>query len=369
MNYRMNGIMSLYFSPEFHTAFYSGYTDKRAAYKVGISYNMHAMGTHLMKSDWFIEASTGVQLLTNSLIKTSETLGQVYKLGVGAWMNSSFGVRFAGTASVNKYQQMSDNSNRYVQFYSLQPSVLFDPLNFLPSYYRGDAKAGLFLFGGPVLGVCVVDRGYKWKNVYSTGFNAGMQAWVKVGENQRLFVEPMYSMNALDRAAVNVGMAIDMVQNKQSAKGTSELNNFFVQVGAGNASDFYNRNRTQDTGLNLGFELTAGYRFNTKSAVRVSMGYIPAKSDVTTADDELSVAYQVNLSNLFLGESSARRLSLEAFAGLSFVGKKESVLSLGGLAGFQANFHMNDQLYLFASPEIRLNHTKNKTLFGVGYNF
>jgi hypothetical protein len=51
------------------------------------------------------------------------------------------------------------------------------------------------------------------------------------------------------------------------------------------------------------------------------------------------------------------------------VGKKESVLSLGGLAGFQANFHMNDQLYLFASPEIRLNHTKNKTLFGVGYNF
>ena len=134
LSYRMNEIMSLHFSPEFHTAFYSGYTDKRAAYKVGISYNMHAMGTHLMKSDWFFEASTGVQMLTNSMIEASETLGQVYKLGVGTWMNSTFGVRFAGTASVNKYQQMSDNSNRYVQFYSLQPSVLFDPLNFLPSY-------------------------------------------------------------------------------------------------------------------------------------------------------------------------------------------------------------------------------------------
>lgn len=369
LSYRMNEIMSLHFSPEFHTAFYSGYTDKRAAYKVGISYNMHAMGTHLMKSDWFFEASTGVQMLTNSMIEASETLGQVYKLGVGTWMNSTFGVRFAGTASVNKYQQKPDNSNRYVQFYSLQPSVLFDPLNLLASYYRGDAKAGLFLFGGPVLGICVVDKGYKWKNVYSTGFNAGMQAWVKVGENQRLFVEPMYSMNALDRLAVNVGMSVDMTKKQETAKDSYELKPFFVQAGAGNASDFYNSNRMQDTGLNLGFELTAGYRFNTQSAVRLSVGYIPAKSGVTTADDDLSVAYQVNLSNLFLGENSARRLSLEAFAGLSFVNKKESVLSLGGLAGFQANFHMNDKLYLFASPEIRLNHTKNKTLFGVGYNF
>lgn len=367
--YRVNDIMTLHFSPEFHTAFYSGYTDKRAAYKVGMSYNLNAMGSHLMKSDWFFEASTGVQVLTNAMIETSQTVGQVYKLGIGTWTGSLFGVRFAATASTNKWAEKELNPNRYVQFYSLQPSILFDPLSLMPSYYRGDANAGLYLFGGPVLGLCVVDKGSYWKNVYSTGFNAGMQAWVKVGEHQRLFVEPMFSMNALDRAAVNVGMAIDMVQNKQSAKGAADLKNFFVQVGGGNASDYYTRNRNVKTSLNLGVELAGGYRFDAKSAVRVGLGYIPAKKDATETEHDLNVAYQVNLSNLFLGENNARRLSLEAFAGVSFINEEKSVMAFGTLAGLQANFHMNDKLYLFASPELRIGKSKNKMLFGVGYNF
>ena len=366
LSYRMNEIMSLHFSPEYHTAFYSKYTDKRAAYKVGMSYNMHAMGTHLMKSDWFFEASTGVQMLTNSKIETSESLGQVYKLGVGAWINSTFGFRFAGTASANKFQQKPDNSYRYAQFYNLQPSLLFDPLSLLPSYYRGDAKAGLFLFGGPALGIW---KHYKERDVYTNGLNVGMQAWVKAGENQRLFVEPIYKMKGPNRMAVNVGMSVDMSKKQETAKGAYDLKHFFVQAGAVNASDFCNQNSLQDTGLNLGFELTAGYRFDPTSSVRVSLGYIPAKTDVTPADDDLSIAYQMNLSNLFLGETNARRLSLEAFAGLSFVNKEESTLSLSSLVGFQANFHMNDKLYLFASPEVRLNNTKNKMLLGIGYNF
>ena len=190
--YRANERMAFHLSPEWHWAFGDRRTDKRMAYKLGMTYHMNSRG-NAQPLPWFVNASSGVQLLTNAPIDAQNTLGPLHKLAVGTWMNSLMGVRFAGTASANRWMNKNDRTSKYLQSYSIQPSVIFDPISLLPSYDRDDAKAGLYFLGGPEMGVTVMENDYRWDKQYTTGFNVGLQGWVKVGEHQRLFIEPSYS--------------------------------------------------------------------------------------------------------------------------------------------------------------------------------
>lgn len=367
--FRMNDRMALHFSPELHAAFKSDHSDKRVAYKMGLTYQLNGKGRNMQALDWFFDASTGVQQLTNAPLEAQNTLGQIHKLSVGTWMNSLVGVRFAGTASVNRWMHKNETSSLYLQYYAFQPSVIFDPLSLIPAYDREDAKAGIYLVGGPEMGVTVMEKNLEWNQQYTTGLNVGVQGWMKIGEHQRLFIEPMYSQTSIDRMGVNVGLSLDMGKVNTSWDDVNAFKHFYVQMGAGSVSDIYNRNRYMKPTFRPSYEFTAGYRIDPLSSIRFSLGHTPGKKNVSLQDSDLSAAYQLNLSNLFLGENTNRRLDLEAFAGISCIKVDDLVLSIGSVVGMQANYHLNDNFYLYVSPEARIVHSKYKTLFGVGYKW
>lgn len=369
LGYRVNSRMALHLSPEWQLAFRSGHSDKRLAYQLGMTYSLNGRNQHLQQLDWFFDVSTGAQQLSNAPLPAQHTWGQAQKIAMGTWMNSLVGIRFAGTASSNRWMHKNEKASKYLQQYSFQPSLLFDPLSLIPSYARSDAKAGLYLLAGPEVGMTVQDKDYRWVNQYATGWHAGLQGWVRVGSHQRLFIEPVYRSMSIESMGVQLGLSLDMVKNKTPWRATDDWNRFYVQLGAGHVSDIYNQNRYTKSTLRPSVEFAAGYRIDPLSSIRFSLGYQPGKQNVSLQDSDLSAAYQLNLSNLFLGENKNRRLELEAFAGLSCIKVHDLVLSVGSIVGVQANYHLRDNLYLYVAPEARMVHSKYKTLFGVGYRF
>ena len=284
-------------------------------------------------------------------------------------MNSLLGVRFAGTASANRWMNKNERTSKYLQSYSFQPSILFDPISLIPSYDRDEAKAGLYFTGGPDMGVTVMDKDNRWDQQYNVGFNFGLQSWVKVGDHQRLFIEPSYSSTNLDAIGVNVGMSMDIVKGKGSLKNTDDFHHYFIQLGVGNGYDIFNQNHYTETTFRPLCEFTAGYRIDPLSSIRFSLGHTPGKKGTSLKDSDLSAAYQLNLTNLFLGDYTRKKLELEAFAGISFISVEDLVLSVGSVVGVQANYNLNDKLYFYVSPEARIVHSKYKTMFGIGYKW
>lgn len=380
--FKLNNQLSFHFSPELQTAFNSRYSDKRIAYKMGLKYRLNDQGRKLNSLDWFVNASTGVQLLANAPIDASNTLGLLHKLSIGTWMNSLVGVRFGATASINRWAEKNSTTSKYMQYYSFQPTMLFDPLSLIPAYDRSDASAGVYLFGGPEMGVTVMEKNNEWNSQYTTGFNIGMQGWLKIGEHQRLFVEPSYSRTTISdndtpnstrnngMFGVNVGISMDIVKHGRTFnQGTEDMKRFFVQMGVGNGYDILNQNHDMKTSLHPSYEFVAGYRLDELSAVRLSIGHNAKKKNVALKDNDLSAAYQLNLSKLFTGDNSNKRFDLEAFAGVTCMNIEDLSLAVGGIVGVQANYHVNDRLYLYLSPEARIVHSKYKAILGIGYKW
>ena len=367
--YRVNDHMTFHLAPEWQVAYRAGHADKRVAYQMGLSYNLNGRSLNRQQLDWFFAASTGVQQLTNAPLEGQHTWGPLQKIAVGGWMNSLIGVQFAGTASINRWMHKNETASKYLQHYSFQPSILVDPLSLIPSYDRSEAKAGLTLMGGPEMAMTILEKNYQWDKDYSTGLQVGLQGWVKVGDHQRLFVEPSYSTTVVDRLGVNVGLSLDMVKGKTPWNDTDEFQRYYVQLGAGNVTDIYNQNRYNKPTFRPSFEFAAGYHIDPLSSIRFSLAHTPGKKQFSLQDSDLSAAYQLNLSNLFLGQNKHRRLELAAFAGLSCISVEDLVLSIGSVVGVQANYHLNDKLYLYVSPEARIVHSKYKTLFGIGYKW
>jgi hypothetical protein len=331
--------------------------------------------------DWFVNTSTGVQILPNAPIGSENTLGTLHKLSVGTWLNSLVGVRLGGTASLNRWAVKKVTTSKYLQHYSLQTAIMFNPISLFPSYDRATAAAGLYLFGGPEMGMSIMEKNNKWNNQYTTGFHVGMQGWVKVDDHQRVFIEPSYAQTTIqdgvtptgtrknEMMGLNVGLSMDIVKHPRTMVKKQDMKHFFVQLGAGNGSDIFNQNHDMKSTLRPLYELVAGYRIDNLSAVRFSLGHNPGKEKVALRDDDISTSYQLNVTNLFTGTDVKKRLELEAFAGLSYMNVKDLSLAIGGVVGVQANYHLNDRFYVYVSPEARIVHSKYKTVLGVGYKW
>ena len=379
--YKMNSHLGFHFAPELHAAFGSDYSDRRVAYKLGLTYRLNNYRKNLTPLDWFVNTSTGVQILPNAPIGSENTLGTLHKLSVGTWLNSLVGVRLGGTASLNRWAVKKVTTSKYLQHYSLQTAIMFNPISLFPSYDRATAAAGLYLFGGPEMGMSIMEKNNKWNNQYTTGFHVGMQGWVKVDDHQRVFIEPSYAQTTIqdgvtptgtrknEMMGLNVGLSMDIVKHPRTMVKKQDMKHFFVQLGAGNGSDIFNQNHDMKSTLRPLYELVAGYRIDNLSAVRFSLGHNPGKEKVALRDDDISTSYQLNVTNLFTGTDVKKRLELEAFAGLSYMNVKDLSLAIGGVVGVQANYHLNDRFYVYVSPEARIVHSKYKTVLGVGYKW
>ena len=381
--YRLNSHMTTYFAPELvsYLPDKNGDHSSRVSYKVGLTYRFNSGNSQLEKLRWFINLGAGVGLAPDAPVGSGNSLGANYRVSLGAWMTDALALRLTGVAAQNRWEQSSTDYFRYHHYYGGRLQLMLDPLTILHSYDKEDAQAGFYLAVGPDLGATYFQSGGVWTHRCTLGLAASVQAWARVGNHTRVFLEPDLSFQKYGAGkggfynnklmSFNLGVSMDITNYPQNTKGKVEKKyNFFAQLGAGTAFDMLNGSHEGTFSLHPSYQITLGYNVDDLSAFRLVVGYNDKKKGVALADQEFDVAYQLNLNNAFTGVDSTRKFDVSMYGGLSFISTPSlSTVAVGSLIGAQANYKLSKGLYLYLSLEARIKHSKYRIMLGIGKYF
>lgn len=351
------------------------------------------------RSPFFMDYGYGLARFPSMPAKGISSWGSSMQLSAGRWMIPAVGLRAGicvnkgGALSIGAREASVANDIVTTTVYgSLFADVMVNPLGFV-SNYNWDQRFGVNLFAGLHKGIIAVE-GYnseaRSKDLYASGWRAGMQLWVKLQDDLRLYVEPTYTRMNCDKVYINesqsavrmtaakgysqfdvkdamsvrVGLTA-LLRNPQKRSSSNQASpasrNFFAGVGGG-----WNFNLSKwsyvNSGLNINALLYGGYSFGKYHSLRAQAEYV--SDDVAVRNGEaqrtriglFSVDYQLDMTTLLNGYNAQRRWDMALFLGPSVTDKGKIGLNGGINIGYELNrkwgIFYNQNVYLFSDAKM-----------------
>lgn len=365
----------------------------------GIASAAHATGKGISnlfiqeRSPFFMDYGYGLAWFPGMPADTGDTFGHSLQMSMGWWMLPSIGARFGINASkggavnvkASEYGNVSDVITSVVNG-SLFADLLINPLGFR-SHYNWNQQFGVNLMAGFQRGVLVLAGNKSQVRNNTNGLRAGLQLWVKLQDNLRFQIEPMYThlflnnvfvdddtnslvttveqpgfhkLDAKTAMSIRFGLTT-LLQNPKKRK-SSENSIFneprFFVAGGGGWNFNLNKWRYTDSGMNLNALAVAGYRLNEHHLVRAQFEYASLGDDVVGEESHniglhfTSLDYQLDLTTLFNGYDNQRRWNVGVFGGPSMDKSWSLGLNLGVTAEYKLDSHWglfyNHNAYLFS---------------------
>ena len=377
--YRLNSRLDAYARATYqvvHDKHLDKALQRHMVYAAGLTYRMKDRSDLDDKIQWFVEAGSGAQTFGDQI--DMSRLGTESQVAMGTWISRGVGLRFAAAlGSLHKDVQgsLSDYSNL-----ELRTQLMMAPLTLIPGYDRETAKGGLNVYAGPKWGKLTTERGEENVGSYLSGYQLGVQPWVKVSPSHSLYVELDWSKNknnddqflhnfhSYSSASLSMGLRMDIQRGARASFSDKSAEKKFFVAATGGIGGYSDSQVSADFKWMPSYQVSAGYLFDRFSGVRAIVGMQPAVLN-RPKEVEASVAYQVNLSNTLTGYQPNRKFQVEAYGGVALISPENSALKVGDFVGLQGNYHLNNFLYLHVGPELRLHPNRFRLLGGVGYKF
>ncbi len=340
------------------------------------------------QTPWFFEAAYGMAMTTKTQegLSSGEGIGNTAHFAVGRWLSPALGLRLgldnttkawskgqgwtfvgAGQNSEQRFEQLLYGNNL-----DLKLEALINPLGFAKNY-NWNRSWGFNLIVGGGMGWLTKNMSPVRLHVKSTFYGGGLQAWVRLSDGVRLFVEPRYMSYKYripynnvywakrysdDMFSINVGLQALIIEKMfrktepavEDEERSSLLKGFTFGAGAG-TSLMHRSKAYKANGMRYNFNAFAEYRFrNSVHGARLqfeyaalntlSIGQMDIYDDMgnkmTVYDSDgkakahseamyqnnysfglASVSYLLDLSAAFAGRSAAasQRIHVDAFAG------------------------------------------------------
>ena len=350
---------------------------------------------HQQRSPFFIDYGYGLAWFPGMPAKASDTFGTSLQLALGWWMLPSIGARVGATATKGGAIRVSASEAGGVSdvitsvgMATVSADLLINPMAFRSNYDWGQ-RFGVNLIGGFQRGIMAVEGNHseaRGRTLYANGWRAGMQLWMKLQDNLRFHIEPMYTMidcdeiyiddatntrvrryeaegyhllDAKNAMSVRVGLSALLQNPKKRHHGEQSAfthPHFFAAVGGGWNFNL-NKWRYDNGGVNLNALAMAGYTFNEYHSLRAQFEYV--SDDVAEKGQDshktnmhfISLDYQIDMTTLLNGYDNQRRWSVSTFLGPSMDNSQSIGLNLGMSAGYQLDknwgLFYNHNIYMF----------------------
>ena len=350
---------------------------------------------HQQRSPFFIDYGYGLAWFPGMPAKASDTFGTSLQLALGWWMLPSIGARVGATATKGGAIRVSASEAGGVSdvitsvgMATVSADLLINPMAFRSNYDWGQ-RFGVNLIGGFQRGIMAVEGNHseaRGRTLYANGWRAGMQLWMKLQDNLRFHIEPMYTMidcdeiyiddatntrvrryeaegyhllDAKNAMSVRVGLSALLQNPKKRHYGEQSAfthPHFFAAVGGGWNFNL-NKWRYDNGGVNLNALAMAGYTFNEYHSLRAQFEYV--SDDVAEKGQDshktnmhfISLDYQIDMTTLLNGYDNQRRWSVSTFLGPSMDNSQSIGLNLGMSAGYQLDknwgLFYNHNIYMF----------------------
>lgn len=357
------------------------------------------------RSPFFIDYGYGLAWFPGMPAKTSDTFGTSLQLSLGWWMLPSIGIRAGANAMKGgaiRFTNTQGNGRQDIITSTFMANafadLLINPLGFR-SNYDWSQRFGVNLIGGIQHGYMIVGGNRseaRGKDLTANGWRAGLQLWVKLQENLRLHIEPMYTtikskeiyiddetnshlslsekegyqlLDVKDAMSLRIGLSAMLQNPKKRSSGEHTAftrPHFFAAVGGGWNFNL-NKWRYDNGGVNLNALAMAGYTFNEYHSLRAQFEYASDDEVAQTGLESqknnmyfISLDYQLDMTTLLNGYDNQRRWTVSAFAGPSM----DSCQSIGLNLGITADYRLDDHWGLFYNHNIYLfTLFDNKKLF------
>lgn len=330
-----------------------------------------ADGEKKWQTPWFVEFGGSLNMETAERMNFANTLGHGMTMSVGRWFSPAVGLRASYSMSATRwlqyeveavndiYQSPAYNINYNNINSDVRVEAQINPMGFFPNF-DWNSRFGVYAVGGIGMGWMVKNQREVLK-CYTVSYSAGLHFFARLADGLQVFVEPHYTYydyripyRSVARAkrfgdnafSLNMGLT---VFNSPSAAGKSgsegyddgELKRFTFGAGVG-ANLIYRRQTYGSNGFSYNGSAYAEYHFTRLHSVRAAFEYmsIAARTSLGCRDvqynvfDEeiststynalhksrynkgiVSLAYLIDLTQLFNGPASDRRFNFEAFAG------------------------------------------------------
>ena len=357
------------------------------------------------RSPFFIDYGYGLAWFPGMPAKTSDTFGTSLQLSLGWWMLPSIGIRAGANAMKGgaiRFTNTQGNGRQDIITSTFMANafadLLINPLGFR-SNYDWSQRFGVNLIGGIQHGYMIVGGNRseaRGKDLTANGWRAGLQLWVKLQENLRLHIEPMYTtikskeiyiddetnshlslsekegyqlLDVKDAMGLRIGLSATLQNPKKRSSGEHTAftrPHFFAAVGGGWNFNL-NKWRYDNGGVNLNALAMAGYTFNEYHSLRAQFEYASDDEVAQTGLESqknnmyfISLDYQLDMTTLLNGYDNQRRWTVSAFAGPSM----DNCQSIGLNLGITADYRLDDHWGLFYNHNIYLfTLFDNKKLF------
>ena len=357
------------------------------------------------RSPFFIDYGYGLAWFPGMPAKTSDTFGTSLQLSLGWWMLPSIGIRAGANAMKGgaiRFTNTQGNGRQDIITSTFMANafadLLINPLGFR-SNYDWSQRFGVNLIGGIQHGYMIVGGNRseaRGKDLTANGWRAGLQLWVKLQENLRLHIEPMYTtikskeiyiddetnshlslsekegyqlLDVKDAMSLRIGLSAMLQNPKKRSSGEHTAftrPHFFAAVGGGWNFNL-NKWRYDNGGVNLNALAMAGYTFNEYHSLRAQFEYASDDEVAQTGLESqknnmyfISLDYQLDMTTLLNGYDNQRRWTVSAFAGPSM----DNCQSIGLNLGITADYRLDDHWGLFYNHNIYLfTLFDNKKLF------
>ncbi len=378
------------------------------------------------QAPFFVEVSTGAAFSDRGNVNMFESIGPKMDLTVGKWFSSAIGLRLSATTSNTRWEERvvaaKNNTSEYTERRNawsagLRAEAMFNPFGFKHNY-NWDSPAGVNILAGLEL-AWLNDKNDKNEKELHT-YTLGLQFWTRLSDGLRFFIEPRYSRieydipyNEVERPwqkrhndnmfNVNLGLTVLMKSAKyrrmMAAESAWDDHRWSFGLGAGMPFLSKWRDYEGDGGFDWNASVYAHYRFSDIHGVRAGFSYTSITEDLLSNYTDInletnkrtykrgvwnrtfnfgmaSLAYSVNMTNLFCDRIPGRRWNMELFVGpaINFAfntscelasheehlpnhkyvrsNKVNKDIFWGAHGGLHLSYDINDKYSIFASPTV-----------------
>jgi len=315
------------------------------------------------QAPWFFEFSSGPNLLGESDLKSSDTMGHNITLSVGKWFSPVIGVKASAMFRTLTWRKetshalTTDYVTRYnTQYYSGRLEAMLNPLGFSKNFHW-DAPAGFYLLAGGEYGWFIKEQSGRSLHCRSEAYTAGLHLWARLATGVSVFIEPRFMHNVYkipynnvlwnqrfsdNTYGVNIGLTASTIKPEKKTETPSDIKKIVLGAGGG-------INLMQETSylegekhFPMNAHLFAEYRFNHVSGIRLGFDFLLKQSSSMTSFYDynmsapeagyapimrnglwnhsyrigfLALDYSINLGNALSGYKGNSIFQLEAFAG------------------------------------------------------
>lgn len=313
----------------------------------------------------FFDYGMGMSAFTTfDQMTMGSTIGPSFSMAFGGWLSSAIGLR-AGLNATNADWSKAEDKVNMMGYAAFSIDALINPLGFTRRY-DWQAPAGVNLIGGYEFGLFKFINAGDNSRSMSMGYRLGIQPWLRLGHNTRLFVEPVYAFllhrlgneNRKRDDQLSVRLGVELLMGGQQpldvdGKPVFLPAGYFVGVGGG-WNTTIKKWRFANTHSNLlkNGLLMAGYHFDGYNGVMLSGEYLTEKVGLENDQEQrwkywmLSADYKLNLSNFLAGMNHQRTWNFSALAGPTLaVGEGKPYLGVN--VGFQLDYRLSRYFSLF----------------------